>query len=44
MALNFLNPLFHSSTIPIFHWASIGKQNPSGVKLKLGSLGEDSLL
>ena len=44
MALLFSYPSFHFSTIPIFHSASIGKQNPFGVKSKPGPLGQDSLL
>ena len=44
MALSFRYPSFHFSTIPIFHSASIGKQNPFGMKSKLGPPGQVSLL
>jgi hypothetical protein len=44
MALSFTYPPFHFSIIPIFQSASIGKQNPFGVKSKPGALGQDSLL
>jgi len=37
-------PLFHHSIIPSCHSASKGKLDPSGVKLKPGPLGQDSLL
>ena len=44
MALCFTCPSFHYSTIPIFHSASIGKQNPFGLKSKPDPLGQDSLI
>jgi hypothetical protein len=39
-----LYPIFQYSTIPIFHWTSIIKLYPPGVRFKPGPLDTDSLL
>jgi hypothetical protein len=41
--IRFSYPIFHFSTIPLFHWIFESIHHPSGVKSKPGPLGQDSL-
>jgi hypothetical protein len=42
--IRFSYPIFHFSTIPLFHGLPNGKHNSAGVKSKSEPLGQDSLL
>jgi hypothetical protein len=38
--IRFSYPIFHFSTIPLFHWLSTGQHHPSGVNIQPGPLPE----